>query len=295
MPFSGILLAARPPAADRAVVADPGEPVPVRGRPGRSTPPTPTAGSATVRRPAARRGPSCARSPRAGDRFRCGPDPVTIVLERTAKVVNTSRRVVIDGGGLVTLSGGGERRIIYQNTCDPPQTWTTTTATTSHPQARRAAPDPGRRRLTGETQRRRRGCRLRPRRPSQDRRLPLHGNRCDRGAPTWPAPPSAHCRRPGGPVYAPAARPPAAAAATVPRSAPSACPGGSTTATSPTTGDRPGRQPPASRHSRRRLGRGDLRRRRRLHVLVAGTTINDNHAREGGGAIFFVSNHCTGT
>ena len=53
------------------------------------------------------------------------PDPVTIVLKQTAKVVNTSKRVVIDGGGLVTLSGGGERRILYQNTCDPKQTWTT--------------------------------------------------------------------------------------------------------------------------------------------------------------------------
>ena len=58
-------------------------------------------------------------------RFRCGPDPVTIELRRTAKVVNTSKRVVIDGGGLVTLSGDGERRILYQNTCDPKQTWTT--------------------------------------------------------------------------------------------------------------------------------------------------------------------------
>jgi hypothetical protein len=58
-------------------------------------------------------------------RFRCGPDPVTIRLRKTAKVVNTSRRVVLDGGGLVTLSGGGERRILYQNTCDPKQTWTT--------------------------------------------------------------------------------------------------------------------------------------------------------------------------
>jgi hypothetical protein len=57
--------------------------------------------------------------------FRCGPDPVTIVMTRTAKVVNTSRRVVLDGGGLVTLSGGGERRILYQDTCDPDQTWTT--------------------------------------------------------------------------------------------------------------------------------------------------------------------------
>ena len=58
-------------------------------------------------------------------RFDCGPDPVTIAMEQTAKVVNTSKRVVIDGGGLVTLSGGGERRILYQNTCDPTQVWTT--------------------------------------------------------------------------------------------------------------------------------------------------------------------------
>jgi hypothetical protein len=58
-------------------------------------------------------------------RFRCGPDPVRIELRQTAKVVNTSRRVVLDGRGLVTLSGGGKRRILYQNTCDPKQRWTT--------------------------------------------------------------------------------------------------------------------------------------------------------------------------
>ena len=58
-------------------------------------------------------------------RFRCGPEPVRIEMKRTAKVVNTSRRVVLDGRGLVTLSGGGKRRILYQNTCDKRQTWTT--------------------------------------------------------------------------------------------------------------------------------------------------------------------------
>ena len=46
-------------------------------------------------------------------------------MRRTAKVVNTSRRVVLDGRGLVTLSGGGKRRVLYQNTCDRRQTWTT--------------------------------------------------------------------------------------------------------------------------------------------------------------------------
>jgi hypothetical protein len=58
--------------------------------------------------------------------FDCGPDPVTIVMDRTAEVHNdASRKVVIDGGGLVTLSGGGKHRILYQNTCDRRLVWTT--------------------------------------------------------------------------------------------------------------------------------------------------------------------------
>jgi hypothetical protein len=58
-------------------------------------------------------------------RFRCGPKPVTIVMHRTAKVVNTHRRVVLDGGGTVTLSGAGRRRVLYMDTCDAKQVWTT--------------------------------------------------------------------------------------------------------------------------------------------------------------------------
>ncbi len=58
--------------------------------------------------------------------FDCGPDPVTITLMETAKVFNdTGPEIVIDGGGLVTLSGGSQRRILYMNTCDPDQIWTT--------------------------------------------------------------------------------------------------------------------------------------------------------------------------
>jgi hypothetical protein len=58
--------------------------------------------------------------------FSCGPDPVTITLDRTAKIVNdTGPKIVIDGGGKVTLSGGGRVRILYQNTCDEAQKWTT--------------------------------------------------------------------------------------------------------------------------------------------------------------------------
>jgi hypothetical protein len=43
----------------------------------------------------------------------------------TAKVLNTRREVVLDGGGLVTLSGQGRRRILYMDTCDPGQVFTT--------------------------------------------------------------------------------------------------------------------------------------------------------------------------
>lgn len=58
-------------------------------------------------------------------RFSCGPRPVVIRMRATAKVRNSSRRVVLDGGGKVTLSGAGVRRILYMDTCDPRQEWTT--------------------------------------------------------------------------------------------------------------------------------------------------------------------------
>jgi hypothetical protein len=58
--------------------------------------------------------------------FDCGPDPVTITMAATAKVRNdTGPEIVLDGGGKVTLSGGGARRILYMNTCDEAQVWTT--------------------------------------------------------------------------------------------------------------------------------------------------------------------------
>jgi hypothetical protein len=55
--------------------------------------------------------------------FNCGPRPVTIVMTRTAGVIKTRRLVVLDGGGLITLSGGGKRRILYSDTCAG--TWST--------------------------------------------------------------------------------------------------------------------------------------------------------------------------
>jgi hypothetical protein len=58
--------------------------------------------------------------------FDCGPDPITITMAATAKIKNdTGPEIVIDGGGKVTLSGGGTRRILYMNTCDQAQVWTT--------------------------------------------------------------------------------------------------------------------------------------------------------------------------
>ncbi len=65
--------------------------------------------------------------------FNCGSDPVTIVMDRPAKVFNTTDGIppwqggeiipetIIDGGGLITLSGNGVTRILYMNTCDENQ------------------------------------------------------------------------------------------------------------------------------------------------------------------------------
>jgi hypothetical protein len=60
--------------------------------------------------------------------FDCGPNPVTIALKATAKIRNDrGPDIVLDGGGKVTLSGAGQRRILYMNTCDRAQVWTTST------------------------------------------------------------------------------------------------------------------------------------------------------------------------
>lgn len=58
--------------------------------------------------------------------FNCGPEPVIITLNETAKIFNnTGPEIVIDGGNMVTLNGDGARRILYMNTCDQNQVWTT--------------------------------------------------------------------------------------------------------------------------------------------------------------------------
>ncbi len=99
-------------------------PVPAAGRPVDTSHPSRVVGRGT---PAGCTSAAVVAAVRAGGiiRFSCGPKPVTIRMNATAKVVNTSRQVVLDGGGLVTLSGEGRRRILYMDTCDPAQKWTT--------------------------------------------------------------------------------------------------------------------------------------------------------------------------
>lgn len=67
--------------------------------------------------------------------FNCGPNPLTITLDRTLVACNTDTcahpwqggtpvsKVVIDGGGLVTLSGNDQRGIFYANTCQESFGW----------------------------------------------------------------------------------------------------------------------------------------------------------------------------
>jgi hypothetical protein len=98
--------------------------VPGAGRPVDTNHPTHVVGRGTA---ASCTSAAVVSAVRAGGiiRFSCGPKPVTIRMRTTAKVLNTRSRVVLDGGGLVTLSGEGRRRILYMDTCDPAQVWTT--------------------------------------------------------------------------------------------------------------------------------------------------------------------------
>jgi hypothetical protein len=112
------------PGAARAAVGAQPVPVPAAGRPvnvsradhviGRGTPASCTSAAVVA-------------AVRAGGviRFACGRRPVTILMRTTARIRNTSHQVVLDGGGLVTLSGAGRRRILYMDTCDPAQVFTT--------------------------------------------------------------------------------------------------------------------------------------------------------------------------
>ena len=93
---------------------------PSRPRLGRSTPPIRTGSSGTGRRASCTSKAVVRAVARGGIiRFDCGPGPVTIRMQATARVFNDRPDVVLDGGGQVTLDGQGARRILYMNTCDP--------------------------------------------------------------------------------------------------------------------------------------------------------------------------------
>ncbi|MGH2858198.1 MAG: hypothetical protein ACRDMJ_12025, partial [Solirubrobacteraceae bacterium] len=117
-----------------AAQARPAAPLPDFGNPSRQLPVPPAGRAVNTTRPnhvvgdgapASCTSAAVVRDVAAGGitTFNCGPGPVTILINRTARVNKTRRLVVLDGGGLVTLSGGGRRRILYSDTCAG--TWST--------------------------------------------------------------------------------------------------------------------------------------------------------------------------
>lgn len=125
-----------PPATDPATTAPPPAPPPAGNPDGRADVP-PEAQAVDTSRPDQVIGdgtPATCTSAAVVDAvaaggiitFDCGPDPVTITMEATATVRNDAGpEIVLDGGGTVTLSGGGRRRVLHMNTCDEAQVWTT--------------------------------------------------------------------------------------------------------------------------------------------------------------------------
>jgi hypothetical protein len=121
--------AARPAPASAKLLPTPGNPagrayVPPAARAVDTSHPTHVIGHGT---PASCTSAAVVRAVAAGGiiTFNCGPNPVTIQMHATARVHNRSQRVVIDGGNKVILSGMGQRRILYMNTCDQSLVWTT--------------------------------------------------------------------------------------------------------------------------------------------------------------------------
>ena len=114
------------PVPQRGLAGNPagGAPIPAAARPVNTSHPDQVIGNGTAA--SCTSGAVVAAVARGGViTFDCGAKPVTIMMRATAKVRNTSSEVVLDGGGKVTLSGGGDRRILYMDTCDPAQVWTT--------------------------------------------------------------------------------------------------------------------------------------------------------------------------
>ncbi len=232
-------------------------------------------------------------------RFDCGRKPVTITLRATAKVLNTRREVVLDGGGRVTLSGGGQRRILYMDTCDPAQEFTT-----SHCQDQ-ATPKLTVRDIAfkrGNATGERfdgggggaifaRGGRLRIVRST------FTGNRCDGDGPDIG----------GGAVRALSQYRGRAVAVIASQFARNVCSNGGALssigvswniARSEFTGNRAighGANPARDGTPGGGSGGAIYTDGNRFTLELTDSRLHDNHAREGGGAIFFVSNDRTGT
>jgi hypothetical protein len=111
-----LAVTARPAAMPSFGNPDGHYPVPAAGRAVDTTHPDRVVGDG---RPASCTSAAVVRAVAAGGivTFDCGPKPVTIRMTSTARVDKTRRLVVLDGGGLVTLSGGGARRILSSDTC----------------------------------------------------------------------------------------------------------------------------------------------------------------------------------
>jgi hypothetical protein len=109
-----VLAAAPPPTFGNP---DGHVPVPAAGRAVDTSHPDHVVGNG---RPASCTSAAVVRAVAAGGivTFDCGPRPHTIVLTATARVDKTRHLVVLDGGGLITLSGGGKRRILFSDTCE---------------------------------------------------------------------------------------------------------------------------------------------------------------------------------
>ncbi|MBV8431665.1 MAG: hypothetical protein JO244_10910 [Solirubrobacterales bacterium] len=118
----GGALATSAPAEYGSTAAVSNFPVPPAGRAVNASHPNHVIGNG---RPASCTSAAVVRDVAAGGiiAFNCGPKPRTIVMKATASVIKTRRLVVLDGGGLITLSGGGKRRILYSDTCAG--TWST--------------------------------------------------------------------------------------------------------------------------------------------------------------------------
>ena len=235
--------------------------------------------------------------------FDCGPEPVTIVLQETAKIYNdTGPEIVIDGGGRVTLDGGGVRRILYMNTCDPELHWTTSHCDNqdhprltlqnlafAHGDATGATPDGGGAVFA-------RGGRLKV------VNCRFENNLCDPlGPDVGGAALRAFDQYEDLPLYVVAST-----FGGAPGRGNSCANGGALSAIgvsytllnsvisfNEATGN--GANPPQPGTPGGGSGGAIYNDGNTFHLTVCGSLLHDNHANEGGGAIFFVSNDLTGT